>query len=81
MREPARPMVATAVNVAALVDPTVPPTATNVARGGAAARSTGVRIQMLNGSSGGQAAFATAREPPDAFFVGPGALSTASAFN
>jgi hypothetical protein len=44
-------------------------------------RSTGVRIQMLNASSGGQAAFATAREPPDAFFVGPGSLSTAGAFN
>jgi putative ABC transport system substrate-binding protein len=75
-----RALVPGAVNVAVLVDPAVPPTATTLREVEAAARSMGLRIQVLNASSGGEinAAFVTlARERPDALFVGPGFLFNA----
>jgi len=72
-----RELVPGAVRVAVLVDPAVPPTATALQELEAAARSMGLRIQVLNASSGGEInrAFATlAHERPDALFVGPGFL-------
>jgi putative ABC transport system substrate-binding protein len=75
-----RALVPGAVNVAVLVDPAVPPTATTLQEVEAAARSMGLRIRVLNASSGGEinAAFVTlARDRPDALFVGPGSLFNA----
>jgi putative tryptophan/tyrosine transport system substrate-binding protein len=72
-----RELVPGAVKVAVLVDPAAPPTATALQELEAAARSMGLRIQVLNASSGGEInrAFATlAHERPDALFVGPGFL-------
>ena len=72
-----RELVPGAVKVAVLMDPAAPPTATTLQELEAAARSMGLRIQVLNASSGGEInrAFATlAHERPDALFVGPGFL-------
>ena len=72
-----RELVPGAVNVAVLVDPTVPPTATTLREVEVAARAMGLRTQILNASSSGEinAAFATlARERPDALFVSSGFL-------
>ena len=72
-----RELVPGAVKVAVLIDPAAPPTATTLQELEAAARSMGLRIQVLNASSGGEInrAFATlAHERPDALFVGPGFL-------
>ena len=72
-----RELVPGAVKVAVLVDPAAPPTATALQELEAAARSMGLRIQVLKTSSGGEInrAFATlAHERPDALFVGPGFL-------
>jgi putative ABC transport system substrate-binding protein len=72
-----RELVPGAVKVAVLVDPAAPPTPTTLQELEAAARSMGLRIQVLNASSGGEInrAFATlAHERPDALFVGPGFL-------
>jgi ABC-type uncharacterized transport system substrate-binding protein len=72
-----RELVPGAVKVAVLMDPAAPPTATTLQELEAAARSMGLRIQVLKTSSGGEInrAFATlAHERPDALFVGPGFL-------
>ena len=72
-----RELVPGAVKVAVLMDPAAPPTATTLQELEAAARSMGLRIQVLKASSGGEInrAFATlAHERPDALFVGPGFL-------
>jgi putative ABC transport system substrate-binding protein len=72
-----RELVPGAVNVAVLVDPTVPPTATTLREVEVAARVMGLRTQILNASSSGEinAAFATlAHERPDALFVSSGFL-------
>ena len=63
--------------MAVLIDPAAPPTRTTLQEVEGAARTMGLRIQILNSSSSGEinAAFATlARERPDALFVGPGFL-------
>jgi putative ABC transport system substrate-binding protein len=75
-----RALVPEAVNVAVLVDPAVPPTATTLQEVAAAGRSMGLRIQVLNASSSHEidAAFVTlARDRHDALFVGPGSLFNA----
>ena len=72
-----RELVPGAVKVAVLIDPAAPPTRTTLREVEGAARTMGLRIQILNASSSGEinAAFATlARERPDALFVGPGFL-------
>jgi putative ABC transport system substrate-binding protein len=74
-----RELVPGAVKVAVLVDPAVPPTETALREVEGAARTMGLRIQVLNASSSSEinAAFATlARDRPDALFVGPGFLFT-----
>jgi putative ABC transport system substrate-binding protein len=65
------------VKVAVLVDPAAPPTSTTLLDVEGAARTMGLRIQVLNASSSDEinrAFAALARERPDALFVGPGFL-------
>ena len=72
-----RELVPAAAKVAVLVDPAAPVTETMLREVEMAARSMGLRAQILNASSSGEidAAFATlARERPDALFVGSGFL-------
>jgi len=72
-----RELVPGAVNVAVLVDPAVPPTASTLRDVEAAARVMGLRTRILHASSSAQinAAFATlARERPDVLFTSSGFL-------
>jgi len=72
-----RELVPAVAKVAVLVDPASPVTETMLREVEMAARSMGLRAQILNASSSGEidAAFATlARERPDALFVGSGFL-------
>jgi putative ABC transport system substrate-binding protein len=72
-----RELVPGAARIAVLVDPAAPPTATTLREVETAARTMGLRIQVLNASTSGEinTAFATlARERPDALFVGSGFL-------
>jgi putative ABC transport system substrate-binding protein len=72
-----RELVPGAVRIAVLVDPAAPPTATTLHEVETAARTMGLRIQVLNASTSGEinTAFAAiARERPDALFVGTGFL-------
>ena len=72
-----RELAPAAAKVAVLVDPAAPVTETMLREVETAARSMGLRAQILNARSSGEidAAFATlARERPDALFVGSGFL-------
>jgi putative tryptophan/tyrosine transport system substrate-binding protein len=72
-----RELVPGAARIAVLVDPAAPPTATTLGEVEAAARTMGLRIQVLNASTSSEintAFSALARERPDALFVGSGFL-------
>jgi putative ABC transport system substrate-binding protein len=74
-----REMVPAAVRVAALVDPTFPPTESLVRDVETAARAMGLQIEVLNASTSGEinAAFAIfLHERPDALFIGTGPFFT-----